>query len=123
MGKTINGLDPVLDSTAANDFQLLPLCDPGTGVSGKMTIAQAKAVFATQKKTYIATGSEGSTLTISELSGKEILLIMRGPGPIYEVDLPASPASDEFTFDDTDIVLGAPVGGAGEKFLIHYRTK
>jgi hypothetical protein len=120
MSKKTNQLDPTTDDEARNDSYLLPLADPVNGLSKKMTVAQAKEAFGVKKKIYIATGSEGDTLTIPELSGKEILIIGRGIGLIYEVG--SSPASNEFTWDDTDIVLGTEVGGAGEQFIILYRT-
>jgi hypothetical protein len=59
-------------------------------------------------------------LTIPALLGYEILLIMRESGPLYEVG--SAPLSNQFTWNDTDIGLGAPVGGTGEQFLILYRT-
>lgn len=121
MGKKINELTARTDADASNDNWLYPLCDPATGVSGKITVAQAKIVFATQKVKYVATGAEGTTITITALAGKEILSIAREGGTIYEVD--SSPDTTEFTWDDTDIVLGLAVTGAGERFLIQYRTR
>jgi hypothetical protein len=85
-----------------------------------MTVAQAKEAFGVKKKIYVADGTEGDTLTIPEISGKEILMIGREMGLIYEVG--SSPASNQFTWDDTDIVLGTEVSGAGEQFIILYRT-
>lgn len=120
MSKKINQLAPTSDAEAKNDSYLLPLADPIDGLSKKMTVAQAKEAFGVKNKLYIATGSEGSTLTITEIQGKQILAILRESGPIFEVG--ASPLSNQFTWDDMDIVLGAPVGGAGENFLILYRT-
>jgi hypothetical protein len=120
MSKKQNQLDAATDAEAKNDSYLLPLADPINGLSKKMTVAQAKEAFGVKKKTYVATGAEGSTLTIPELSGKEVLMIGREMGLIYEVG--ASPLSNQFTWDDTDIVLGAPVSGAGEQFIILYRT-
>lgn len=122
MGKKINQLTAVSDATAANNFQLMALCDPATGISGKMTIAQAKTAFAVFKKKYVATGSEGSTLTISELIGKEIVMATREAGSFFETT--GSPDSTEFTFDNsTGIVsLGLAVGGAGERFQFLYKT-
>lgn len=121
MGKKINQLTAVTDATAANNNQVFPLADPGTGIAGKISIGQMKKVAGTFKKRYNATGSEGTTLTISELSGMEVLSIMRGAGPLYPVDLPATPQSDEYTFDGTDIRLGVATS-ANEPFLILYKT-
>ncbi len=120
MSKKTNQLDPTTDDEAKNDSYLFPLADPVNGLSKKMTVAQAKEAFGVKREIYIATGSEGSTITIPALSGKQILIIGRGIGLIYEVG--SSPASNEFTWDDTDIVLGTEVGGPGEQFIILYRT-
>lgn len=119
MSRKFNLLDPGTDANAKNDSYLFAQADPINGISKKITVAQAKEVFATKKLKYIATGSEGTTLTIPALTGYEILLITRGMGAIYEVG--ATPDSDEFTWDDTSIVLGT-VTNPGEKFNILYRT-
>jgi hypothetical protein len=120
MSKKTNQLDPTTDAEAKNDSYLLPLADPINGLSKKMSVAQAKEAFGVKSKLYVATGSEGSTLTVTEVQGKQILTILRESGPIFEVG--SSPLSNQFTWDDIDIGLGAPVGGAGEQFLILYRT-
>lgn len=120
MSRKINQLDPITTPNAKNDSWVLAQADPVSGVANKITVAQAKEVFATKSHTYIATGSEGDTLTIPQIQGYQILSIMRESGPIFEVG--SSPASNEFTWNDTDIVLGTDVGGAGEHFLILYRT-
>lgn len=120
MSKKTNQLDPTSDAEAKNDSYLLPLADPVNGLSKKMTVAQAKEAFGVKNKLYIATGSEGSTLTIPEIQGKQILTILRESGPIFEVG--SSPLSNQFTWDDNDIVLGAAVSGPGEQFSILYRT-
>lgn len=120
MSKKFNQLDPISDANAKNDSWLLAQANPITGVAEYMTVAQAKEVYATKRLKYVATGSEGSTLTIPALLGYEILLIMRESGPLFEVG--SSPLSNQFTWNDTDIGLGAAVGGAGEEFLILYRT-
>lgn len=120
MSKKINQLDATTDADAKNDSYLMPLADPVNGLSKKMTVAQAKEAFGVKSKLYIATGSEGSTLTITDIQGKQILAILRESGPIFEVG--TSPLSNQFIWDDADIVLGAEVGGAGEHFLILYRT-
>lgn len=120
MSKKTNQLDPTTDADAKNDSYLLPLADPINGLSKKMTIAQAKEAFGVKREIYIADGTEGTTLTIPALAGKQILMIGREMGLIYEVG--SSPLSNQFTWDDADIVLGAPVSGAGEQFIILYRT-
>lgn len=120
MSRKINQLDPITTANAKNDSYVLAQADPVTGVAKKITVLQAKEVYATKSLTYVATGTEGSSLTIPALSGRQILLIMRESGPIFEVG--ADPESSEYTWDDTDIVLGAPVSMAGERFIILHRT-
>lgn len=120
MSKKINQLDAATDAEAKNDSWLDAVADPINGIAKKRTTAQSKEVFATKKFKYVATGSEGSTLTIPTIAGYEILLILRESGPLYEVG--ASPDSSEFTWDDITIGLGAAVSGAGERFLILYKT-
>ncbi len=120
MSRKFNALDPLTSAEAKNDSWLLAQADPIDGIAKKMTVAQAKEVYATKKLKYTATGSEGSLLTIAALAGYDILLILRESGPLYEVG--SSPDSSEFTWDDTTIGLGAAVSGAGERFLILYRT-
>ena len=120
MSKKFNQLDPATDAEAKNDSYLLAIADPVNGTAVYMTVSQAKEVFGTKTELYTATGSEGSTLTIPAIQGKQVLSIMRESGPIWEIG--SSPDSSQYTWDDTDIVLGAPVSGAGERFLIFYRT-
>lgn len=120
MSKKINQLDAISSADAKNDSFVLAQAHPTTGLAKKITIAQAKEVFATKAITYTATGSEGTSLTIPALAGYEILLIARESGTIYEVG--ASPGSTEFTWDDTTIVLGTAVSGAGERFRILYKN-
>jgi hypothetical protein len=117
--RKVNALDPISNVDAANNTRLIPCADPGTGVSEKMTIAQAKAVFSTYTKKYVATGSEASTLTITELADKEITLAFRGPSLIYETA--SAPAANEFTFDGTNVGLPFDTT-AGEVFFFHYKT-
>ena len=68
---------------------------------------------------YVATGMEGTTLTIPELAGKKIIFMTRGNAIIYKTS--SAPASNEFTWDDVNISLGAAVN-PGEPFLILYRN-
>lgn len=120
MSKKINQLDAITDAQAKNDSYVIAQAEPVGGVAKKMTVAQAKEVYSTKKLKYVATGAEGSTLTIPALLGYQILLIIRESASLHEVG--ATPDSSEFTWDDTDIGLGAPVSGAGERFTILYRT-
>lgn len=68
---------------------------------------------------YIATGAEGTTLSIPIIKGKKILFITRENNPIYKVS--AFPDPVEYTWDDVNIVLGVIVN-PGERFLILYRN-
>lgn len=68
---------------------------------------------------YIATGAEGKTLTIPELAGKKILFMTRGNAIIYKTS--TTPASNEFTWDDVIIGLGAATN-FNEPFLILFRN-
>lgn len=119
MSKKINQLDDATDADAKNDSWFLAQADPVNGTAKRMTVAQAKEVYGVKREIYTCTGSEGTSLTISALSGRQILVIGRGLGFIYEVG--SSPASDEYTWDDTTIVLGAATN-PGEKLIILHRT-
>jgi hypothetical protein len=119
--KKINQLDTLTDEQVNDDDKLIPLAWDSTGVAHKVSIAQLKELFRVKRHIYTASGSEGDTLTISALEDKNILAILRESAPIYEVE--SSPISSEYTWDGTDIVLGAVVGGAGERFLILYNNE
>ena len=119
MSRKFDALDALTDAEAKNDSYLLAQADPVNGLAKKMTVAQAKEVYGVKREMYTATGSEGTTITIAALAGRQILLIMRESGPIYEVG--SSPDSSSYTWDDADIVLGAATN-AGERFSIFHRT-
>lgn len=68
---------------------------------------------------YVATGSEGTTLSIPEIVGKKVLFVTRESGPIYKVS--NVPGSSEYTWNDTIVGLGA-VTNPGDRFLILYRN-
>lgn len=68
---------------------------------------------------YVATGDEGTTLTIPIIQGRKILLIIRENNTIYKVN--AAPGSTEYIWNDTDITLGTPTI-ANQRFLILYRN-
>lgn len=116
--KKLNQLSSLLDAQFADNTKLIALGDPSTGQLFSGTIAQAKAIFGAHVAKYTATGSEGSTLLLTPLGGKTIMLIMREAGPVFEVG--SSPGSSEFTFDGTNIVFGAALG-AGERLVIIYK--
>lgn len=70
---------------------------------------------------YNTTGSEGSTLSVPEVVGKKVLLVVRENSPLYKVS--ASPASSEYTWNNTSFGLGTPVNPeSSERFLILYRN-
>lgn len=69
---------------------------------------------------YVATGSEGTTLTIPEIVGKKVLFVTRESSPIYKVS--SSPTGSEYIWNDAIITLGAAVAAPGERFLILYRN-
>lgn len=119
MSKRTDQLTALTDNQVAEDSRLFPIADPATGQLSKCTNAQLKKALSTHKKKYVATGSEGSTLTIAELAGKNIIAIIRESGPIFETD--ASPDSVEYIWDGTNISLGN-VTGSGERFLILYNN-
>jgi len=121
MSKKIHELPIPSDLLVADGNQLAFLGAPADGKLYQGTIAQFKKAFSTFPKKYTATGSEGTTLDISEVSGKQILSIAREGSTIYPVD--ASPDSLEYIHTGTNIItLGLAVQQAGERFLILYKT-
>lgn len=119
MSRKISELDALTTVLANDDTRLMPIGDASTGRLYKITLAQAKVIFSTFTHKHTATGSEGTTLTIGALAGKDILSISRDGMGLIEVDTTPDPA--EFTWDLTDIELGTTVT-AGERFLIQYKS-
>lgn len=115
--KKINQFDALTDEQVDDDSRLVPYGLSSTGKLFKATVAQMKAVFRPKKTLFVAVGDEGSTITVGAISGKMVLLITRENSVIYEAV--SDPAPSEFTFDGTNIVLGADVN-PGERFLILY---
>jgi hypothetical protein len=68
---------------------------------------------------YVATGTEGTTLSIPEIVGKKVVFITRGSSIIYKVS--SAPISSEYTWNDIIVGLGAATN-TGERFLILYRN-
>jgi hypothetical protein len=68
---------------------------------------------------YVATGTEGSTLSIPAIVGKKVLFVTRESSPIYKVS--NAPTSSEYTWNDLVIGLGATTN-PGDRFLILYRN-
>jgi hypothetical protein len=70
---------------------------------------------------YISDGTEGTTLSIPEIVGKKVILVIRENAPLHKVSI--SPISSEYTWNGTSIVLGVGVNpDGGERFLILYRN-
>jgi len=75
---------------------------------------------------YTATGDEGDTITIPEIKGKKILMLVRETFTQFEVTVFDANQTTQFLWAHslnalTDIQLGTPVN-AGERFLILYRN-
>lgn len=119
--KKINEFAAATNAFVTNGNSLWAMGDPSTGKMYQATGEKVKNTFQTFKLKYIAEGGEGTTLTISELEGKEILMIAREGAVMYEVS--EDPDTTEFIWNDTDIILGLEITGAGERFLILYKTK
>lgn len=120
MSKKINQLDAASNSEVQDDANLFAIANPSTGLAKKATRAQMKLALSAVALQYTATGSEGTTVTIPALAGKDILLILRESGPIFRAEsLPMGSA--EYTWDDTDIELGAATN-PGERFIMLYST-
>lgn len=68
---------------------------------------------------FVATGAEGTTLTIPGLSGVRILLVIRGGNPLHKVS--NNPDSTEYVWNDTAFTLGTNTV-ANERFLILWRN-
>lgn len=120
MSKKINQLTAATDAEAINDSYLFPLADPVNGVALKTSVAQAKEIFKVKKLKYVCNGLEGTTLTLSQLAGKDIMLIIRGMSPIYE-STDGTPETDEYEWDTVNITLGAATNQL-EKFIILYNN-
>ncbi len=69
---------------------------------------------------YVATGSEGTTLSIPAIIGKKVLMIIRANNPIHKVS--NLPEPDQYTWNNTSVGLGTPTSVPGERFLILYRN-
>lgn len=118
MSKKISQLDPASSAEVQSDANIFPIADPITGLAKKATRAQLKTSLSVTSLQYTATGGEGTTLTLSALSGKDILLVIREAGLLFRAtSLPMQ--TSEYTWDDTDIELGAATN-PNERFIILY---
>lgn len=120
MSKRIDQLTAATNAQAVDDTYLWIIGDPATGTMYKVTRAQLISAFGlTQKYDYVATGAEGTTLTIGDLASKDILLIIREGNPLHETN--SAPDTVEYTWDNTDIVLGLATK-EGDRFTIIYNA-
>ena len=69
--------------------------------------------------TYNA-GAGLTSLTIDNLKGKKIMLVVRENNVLYKAS--NLPGTTEYTWDGITLGLGTPVGPNGERFLILYRN-
>lgn len=115
MSKRIDQLTAATDEQVKDPTWLWAVGDPATGQLYKATQAQLRAAYGPNREVYTATGAEGNTITIPDLAGKTIFLILRESGPIYEVE--TSPDGVSYVWDGTDIELGM-AAGPGERFII-----
>ena len=118
----IKDLPTVLSDAQVDDnTKLLPFGNNTTGVAGQGSMGQVKLATSTKKEKYVATGAEGTTITIAILAGRYILAIFREGSCLYEVTSPTVPDNVEFTFDSTNIELGLATN-PGERFLILWKN-
>lgn len=117
MSKQINALTALTDAQVNDNTKLVLLGNPVNGQLFRGTMAQMKTAFGTKKTKFVAVGTEGATLTISELAGMNILLIAREGAVMDEVT--ATPDTVEYIWDGTIITLGLAVN-PGERFVILY---
>lgn len=117
LGKKINELTALTDLQAADPTRLLAVADPTSGIASSATVAQMRASLGATPLKYVATGSEGVTLTIPALAGKIILLITRENDILY--DTPSAPDTTEYIWTTPNITLGLATI-AGQRFKIIY---
>lgn len=107
------------DAQAEDSTRLIASGVTGTGKLFRMTVGQQKKVYSPQTVYYTADGSEGSTLTISALAGRQILGIWKEGLMLYPVA--SAPDSVSYTFDSTNIGLGLATN-PGERYGILYKV-
>lgn len=76
----------------------------------------SKSVFDLE---YISTGTEGATLSIPEIVGKKVLLIVREGNPLHKVS--SAPDSAEYVWNDVALTMGLAITSV-QRFLILYRN-
>lgn len=108
----------VLDITIITPFDSNVCVVPTDEIDIPVNEPDMKLVY---DEKYVADGTEGTTLSVSAVVGKKILLITRENNPLFKVS--SSPNTSEFAWNDTVITLNASVPArAGERFLILYRN-
>lgn len=119
LGKKVNELVPYDDAAVAVGDLLVPMADPITGICGYGTIAQLAGGISGAITTvkYVADGTEGTTLSIPVLSGKQILMASREAAIMYETD--AAPDSTEYIWNLSTVELGSATN-PGERFKFVY---
>lgn len=117
--KKVNQLEALTDEQVDDDSRLWGVGLSSTGKLSKATTQQLKKTFHTKKRLFVAVGDEGTTITLSELAGRDVLIIAREGQVLYEVE--EDPGNEEYIWDLTDITLGLETS-AGERFLIIYKN-
>lgn len=92
------------------------LCQIPTDFINQIPAEDMKLVYDLK---YIATGAEGTVISMAGLVGKRILLLIRGGNPLHKVS--NNPDSTNYVWNDTIITLGT-VTTPGERFLILFRN-
>jgi hypothetical protein len=116
--KRIDELTTADAGQVADDTYLIFLGNPATGELFKTTRDQLVPAVTTTilKKLYTADGTEGTTLTIADLAGKTMYLVVREGNPLHEA---GTPDEGEYAWDGTNILLGLSTL-AGQRFLFLY---
>jgi hypothetical protein len=117
--KKISDLTALTHPEDNDDTKLMIMGVASTGLLVSCTVAQLKALFVVLTTKYVATGSEGTTLTIPALAARKIVSIAREGAIMYEVT--SSPDSVEFIWDSTTITLGLALN-PGERLLIIHKA-
>lgn len=116
--RKINAFVVLSTAQVGDKTKLFVLGVAADGTLGQATGAQVTLVYSTQKLIYVATGAEGTTLTISALAAMFIIGIWREGTAMYEVV--SAPDTVSYIWGGANITLGL-AANTGERFLILYR--